>query len=373
MMNIGFDAKRAFYNNTGLGNYSRDTVRILSNHFPDNNYYLYTPKEVNNKRLDYLDRRNIFVKTPKRIIDKSFKSLWRTSSVKRDLIKDKINIFHGLSHELPIGINKTNIKTIVTIHDLIFLRYPQLFNKIDNKIYFQKFYHSCKIADKIIAVSNQTKKDIVDFFKIDPKKIEVVYQGCNKAFKQTQPLHIFNSLLKKYPIPKEYLLYVGSIEERKNLLSLLKCLKNMPNQKLVIVGEGKQYKNKCLNYIKNKQLEKQVYFLKELNLEQLASLYQNAQMLIYPSLFEGFGIPIIESLFCKTPVITSKNGCFSEAGGPSSIYIDPTDTEQMKIAILSILGDQNKREQQIKNGLEYVQKFNDETIAKKLMSTYLNL
>ena len=96
-------------------------------------------------------------------------------------------------------------------------------------------------------------------------------------------------------------------------------------------------------------------------------------MLVYPSLFEGFGIPIIEALFCKIPVITSKNGCFSEAGGPSSIYIEPTNTEQMREAILSILNDEEKRKTQIELGLKHAQKFNDNIIAKKLISIYRDL
>jgi glycosyltransferase involved in cell wall biosynthesis len=372
-MNIGFDAKRAFHNNTGLGNYSRDTIRILSNYFSENNYFLYTPKEITNNRLTFLHQENIHIKTPNRIIDKSLKSLWRTSSVKRDLTKDNIDIFHGLSHELPIGIEKTKIKTVVTIHDLIFLRYPQFFKAIDNKIYYQKFYHSCKVADKIIAVSEQTKKDIIYFFNIDPNKIEVVYQGCNDAFKITQPLSLFDSLKKTYQIPNQYLLYVGSIEERKNLLSVLKCLKDLPNQNLVVIGNGKEYKNKCINYIKNNQLENRVTILSGLSLQELASIYQKAQILIYPSLFEGFGIPIIEALFCRIPVITSKNGCFSEAGGPHTTYVNPTELEEMKKAILTILNDQEKREIQIDLGFKYAQKFSDQIIAKKLMSTYQKL
>ena len=207
-MNIGFDAKRAFYNNTGLGNYSRDTIRILSNYFAENNYFLYTPKAIKNDRLSYLHQENIHVRTPKRIIDKSLRSLWRTSAIKRDLVKDNIELFHGLSHELPIGIEKTNIKTVVTIHDLIFLRYPQFFNAIDNKIYYQKFYHSCNLADKIIAVSEQTKKDIINFFNISPEKIDVVYQGCNEVFKKPQPNGMFDLTRKTYHIPNQYLLYV---------------------------------------------------------------------------------------------------------------------------------------------------------------------
>ena len=174
-MRIGFDAKRAFLNNTGLGNYSRDTIRVLSNFYPDNKYFLYTPKEKGNSRLAFLDNRNnTFVRTPQSLLNKALKSYWRSKSIVSDLFNNKIDIYHGLSHELPLGIEKTNIKTVVTIHDLIFIRYPHLFRTIDRKIYYKKFNSACHRADKIIAVSQQTKQDIIDFFLIPEEKIEVI-------------------------------------------------------------------------------------------------------------------------------------------------------------------------------------------------------
>ncbi|MGY8989839.1 MAG: hypothetical protein ACKVJA_06235, partial [Flavobacteriales bacterium] len=135
-MRIGFDAKRAFYNNTGLGNYSRDAIRILSLFYPDNYYFLYTPKAKKNKRLFFLkNRETTFVRTPFSFVGNLFKKYWRTSDIVKDLQLDEIDIFHGLSQELPLGIEKTNIKCVVTIHDLIFIRYPHLFSFIDRKIY----------------------------------------------------------------------------------------------------------------------------------------------------------------------------------------------------------------------------------------------
>ncbi|MBC8266158.1 MAG: glycosyltransferase family 1 protein, partial [Flavobacteriales bacterium] len=138
-MRIGFDAKRAFLNNTGLGNYSRDTIRILSKFFDKNKYFLYTPKNNNNPRLGFLNNReNAFIRTPQSLLNKALKSYWRSKSIVKDLFTNKIDIYHGLSHELPIGIEKTNIKTVVTIHDLIFIRYPHLFKAIDRRIYLKK-------------------------------------------------------------------------------------------------------------------------------------------------------------------------------------------------------------------------------------------
>ena len=373
-MRIGFDAKRAFLNNTGLGNYSRDTIRILAHFYADNKYFLYTPKEKENSRLSFLnDSVNTFVRTPQSLINKALKSYWRSKSIVRDLFTNKIDIYHGLSHELPLGIEKTNIKTVVTIHDLIFIRYPHLFRLIDRKIYNKKFKSACLRANKIIAVSQQTKQDIIDFFFIPEKKIEVVYQGCNSIFQNEITANKKQEIQIKYNLTKDYLLYVGSIEERKNLLTLLKTLKGLPNQKLIVIGNGKAYKIKCLRFISEHNLSDRVAFLSGLEIEEMAAIYQSAQMLIYPSIFEGFGIPILEALFSKTPVITSKGGCFSEAGGPNTKYINPLSVEQIKTAILEIQNSEALQNTMTEKGFEYAQNFRDDKIASNLMEVYTSL
>jgi glycosyltransferase involved in cell wall biosynthesis len=373
-MRIGFDAKRAFLNDTGLGNYSRDAIRVLSHFYTDNKYFLYTPKEKENSRLDFLDERNnTFVRTPQTLLNKTLKSYWRSKSIVRDLFTNKIDIYHGLSHELPLGIEKTNIKTVVTIHDLIFIRYPHLFRTIDRKIYYKKFKSACQRADKIIAISQQTKKDIIDFFFIAEEKIEVVYQGCNAIFHHPIADNTKQAVQEKYNVPKDYLLSVGSIEERKNLLTILNTLKELPNQKLVVIGNGKAYKIKCLRFISAHNLSNRVLFLSGLNLAEMAAIYQNAQILIYPSIFEGFGIPILEALFSKTPVITSKDGCFSEAGGAFSKYINPLSAEQMKEAILEILNSKELQEKMKSEGLQHAQNFTDHKIADNLSNVYTAL
>ncbi|MEE2953557.1 MAG: glycosyltransferase family 1 protein [Bacteroidota bacterium] len=369
-MRIGFDAKRAFLNNTGLGNYSRDTIRILSKYYTENDYFLYTPRLKGNNRLDFFKKStNTYIKTPN-ILGKIFHAYWRTKGIVKNLLKDKIDIYHGLSHEIPLGLEKTKIKTIVTIHDLIFIRYPELFSKIDKKIYYQKFKSSCQRADLIIAVSKQTKQDIINFFKIESDKIKVVYQGCNTIFHSTVEKE---DVKKKYKLPEKFLLSVGTIEERKNLLTILKTLREIPNQELVIVGSGKKYKNRCIEFIKKYSLNNRVHLLSDLNMKEIAAIYQLAEIMIYPSLFEGFGIPILEALTSKTPVITSKNGCFSEAGGPDSIYINPLSVAEMKKAILLIQNNQEFTSNMIKKGHLYAQDFTDNKIAKELMTSYQSL
>lgn len=371
-MRIGFDAKRAFNNFTGLGNYSRDTIRILSSFYTQNDYFIYTPTATLNQRLKFLKNQSkIKIRSPKKILDKLFSSFWRTKNIINDLKKDKLDIYHGLSHELPIGIENTKIKSVVTIHDLIYLRHPNLFSSIDLKIYDKKFRSACKRANKIIAVSQQTKKDIIDYFLIPEDKIEVVYQGCNEVFKK--PTINKELIRNKLQLFEKYLLHVGSIEERKNLITLLKVLKDLPNKKLIIIGDGTSYKKKCINFIHDNNLSDRTKIFSGLSLNDMASIYQNAEMLIYPSIFEGFGIPILEALYSKIPVITSKDGCFIEAGGPDSIYINPLSKEDIIEAINKIDNNPEIREKMITNGIKYAENFSDQNIANNLMKVYNSL
>lgn len=373
-MKIGFDAKRAFLNTTGLGNYSRDAIRVLSHFFPENKYFLFTPKEHQGNNVSFLNARaNTFTRTPKSFMSVVFKSYWRSKRVVKDLVADKIDLFHGLSHELPLGIEKTDIKTVVSIHDLIFIRYPHLFRAIDRKIYYKKFKSACDRSDKIIAVSNQTKQDIIDFFGIPEEKIVVVYQGCNDVFHHEVSAQIKRDVQKKYNLPEDYILSVGSIEERKNLLTILKTLLELPHQKLVVIGDGKDYKMTCDRFIDTHNLSDRVLFLNGIDSQEMAAVYQNAQMLIYPSIFEGFGIPILEALFSKTPVISSKEGCFVEAGGSYTKYIDPLSVHEMKEAVLDIQHSTDLQNTMISKGFEYAQNFTDRKIATNLFQVYNSL
>ncbi len=373
-MKIGFDAKRAFSNNTGLGNYSRDTFGLLSYYASKNQYFIYTPKIIKNPRLNFIsNKKNIHLCTPKSLVNQIFKIYWRSRGIVKELLNDEINIYHGLSNELPIGIEKTNIKTIVTIHDLIFMRYPKFFKDIDRNVYIKKFKSACQRANKIIAVSKQTKKDIISFFNIPEEKIKVVYQGCNKVFQSKIKKEDKILTISKYKLPKEYLLYVGTIEERKNLLTILKTLKELPDQTLVVIGNGKSYKKKCQKFIIKNKLSERVIFLNNLSTKEIAIIYQSAEIMIYPSIFEGFGIPILEALFSKTPVITSKGGCFLEAGGSYSKYINPLSPSEMKEAIIKIQNSESTKNEMIEKGFEHAKKFTNDKIAKNLIEVYTNL
>lgn len=367
-MNIGFEAKRVFHNTTGLGNYSRDLVRLLSQYYPENNYYLYNPKPAK-QNLFSPNGITVFEKKPSTPFYTKFYNLWRQKGVINDLVNDKITIFHGLSGEIPRGLAAQNIKSIVTIHDLIFVKYPHLYSFFDRKIHFYKFKKAAQEADLVIAISEQTKNDIVEFLKIDPSKIKVIYQGCHAAFKTTFSKEKKADVIKKYDLPEEFILNVGTIETRKNVLLAVKAIKDIDSC-LVIVGKETAYTTEVKNYIRANNIQHKVKFLQGLDINELAMLYQLATIFVYPSLYEGFGIPIIEALYCKTPVITTNDGVFPEAGGPNSLYVAPTNVAQMKEAIEKLLKNKEERTNIAEKGFMFVQQFNDDIIAKKVIETY---
>jgi Glycosyltransferase len=239
-MNIGFDAKRAYHNGTGLGHYSRTLISSLAEYYPGHEYYLFNPKASSKFHLQQL--KNIHEVLPG-FPSSLFPSAWRSSWVKKDLQKFNIDLYHGLSHEIPVGIQKTKIKTVVTIHDLIHERYPEQYNSIDVNIYNKKFRYACEHADKVIAISSQTKQDIIDFYKTPEEKITVCYQSCNPAFSKAISEEEKKRVTQLYDLPEKYFLYVGSIIERKNLLTICKALvvlKDDLNIPLVVIGEWQQ-------------------------------------------------------------------------------------------------------------------------------------
>ncbi|MDR0232456.1 MAG: glycosyltransferase family 4 protein [Dysgonamonadaceae bacterium] len=373
-MKIGFDAKRAIQNNTGLGNYSRYVVEVLSDFFPDNLYVLFAPKKRNNPRLGkILSRKNVLFVFPSRI-SKAFSSLWRIWNIKSDLKKQKIAIFHGLSNELPFGIQKTGIKSVVTIHDLIFLRYPEYYKPIDRFIYRLKFKYACQKADKIIAISECTKRDIISFFRIPEEKIKVVYQGCHPAFEETISSEKKLLISRKYSLPSDFLLYVGSIESRENLLLIAKALQSLDeNIHLVAVGKKTPYQEEVEKFISENGLSNRVHIFNGISFDDLPAFYQLAKIFIYPSFFEGFGIPIIEALSGGIPVIAATGSCLEEAGGPDSLYIDPTDEKELAEKIKLLWNNPKLSLSMSKAGKEYAKRFSEESIANELMKIYSSL
>jgi len=376
-MIIGFDAKRAFHNRTGLGNYSRTLVQGLATFYPEHRYLLFNPRPSREFHLDYDSVREIL---PKGVIDKRLSSLWRSSWVKSDLRREGIDLYHGLSNEIPVGLPSTKIRSVVTIHDLIFERYPQQFKKIDVSIYQKKYRYACQYADRIIAISGQTRDDLVEFYRIDPSRIDVCYQSCDPVFAKKIGDDILDAVSRAYRLPVDFFLSVGSVIERKNLLRICEALVIEPSlPPLVVVGRGGSYLQRVKEFIAENSLQDRVIFLNEerndenfplTSNETLAALYRLSTALVYPSFFEGFGIPVLEALWSETPVITSSTSCLPEAGGPSSLYVDPSDSSGIASAMMRIAGDETLKKKMGEEGLKHAAGFSLEACTNEVMKVY---
>lgn len=382
-MNIGFDAKRAFHNGTGLGHYSRTLIRSLSDYFPEHEYFLFNPKASTTFDLTGPHLHEV---QPAGFVNKLFRSAWRSSWVKNDLKKYKIDLYHGLSHEIPIGIQDTGIRSVVTIHDLIHERHPEQYNPIDVKIYTKKFRYACAHADKVIAISEQTKRDIMQFYGTPENKISVCYQSCNPSFGHVISEEEKQRVKKLYGLPDQFFLYVGSLIERKNLLNICKALFLLRNElqiPLVVIGEGSNYKQQVKDFIKQNELESKVIFLSENETARNAvefrsaavfpAIYQSAIAMIYPSFFEGFGIPVLEALWSRLPVITSNVSCLPEAGGPGALYVDPANAEEIAAGMLKLYNDPAYVADLKTKGWAHAQWFTQQKCAAAVMEVYKNI
>ncbi len=383
-MRIGFDAKRIVRNGTGLGSYARTLINDLSAVAPgDCELRLYAP----DKGKDEL--RNMVVEAPNvQFVYPHFAtgthhpssfsrlrgSLWRTHGMVSQLRQDGVELYHGLSGELPIGIKKAGIKTVVTIHDLIFLRHPEYYKWLDTKLYAWKFRKTVAEADRIIAISECTKRDIMFFGGVKSEKIDLIYQSCGTRFKQRATDDERKLVREKYHLPERYIISVGSIEERKNVLLAVKALWYVPEEvSLVIVGRRTPYTERVEQYAREYNLEHRVRILHSVPYADLPSLYQEAEVCVYPSRYEGFGIPIIEAIQSGLPVVACTGSCLMEAGGNDNIYVDPDDISGMAKGIYQSLKGAEGREERIARSQQYIQRFEGNNVAAQVFNVYKKL
>ena len=370
-MIIGFDAKRIVRNGTGLGSYSRTLVNNLIAQCPeDTELRLYAP----DKGIDALRNQiksgvtwcypSLFSPLLS-LLSPLMKPYWRSHGIVNDLKRDGVEVFHGLSGELPIGLRKAGIKGVVTIHDLIFLRHPEWYNPVDVMFYKWKFHKTLKEATKIIAISECTKRDIMHYGKVEPERIELIYQSFTLPTKPST-LNPHPSILKKLGVDS-YILSVGTVEERKNLGLAVKALDYLPDN-VHLVAVGRQ-----TDYAKSLPKHPRLHLMGQLPIEELTALYDGAEAFVYPSRYEGFGIPIIEAISRGLPVVACTGSCLEEAGGPDSIYVDPDDAQAMANAIKSVLKGAPDREQRIERSKEYIKRFEGNDVAAQVMQLYQNL
>lgn len=371
-LQIAFDGKRAVRNSTGLGNYSRYAIEALSATYPGHDYTVMSPGGSASRLASVLERPNVSLVEPSKAIDRRFGALWRTFDITGQLADMGVDIYHGLSNELPLNIRRIpSLASVVTIHDLIWRRCPKDYKAMDRAIYDYKYRHSAINATRIIAISRCTREDLVNDYGIDPAKIDIVYQGVDATFVPAGEYDRID-IRRRYNLPERYIIGVGTIQARKNQLLTMQALAALDSDiHLVLVGRRTPYTCYIDRYAAAHGLQGRLHILEGIPFADLPALYSAATCAAYPSRYEGFGLPVVEALSCGTPVVAATGSCLEEAGGPGAMYVDPEDPEAMADALARICGDSRWRQSLADSGLRYVRRFNAETFARQTMDSYL--
>lgn len=329
-MKIGYDAKRYFHNKTGLGNYSRDLVNAVIASHSEDQFFLFDTKP----QIEGLAPNTIAVPPGNGIPFLSTSFLWRPYFMRREMAKYMLDVFHGLSNELPFGKYPYGIKKIVTIHDVIFKHYPEHYPAFDRFVYDKKTAHAVKIADRIIATSKTTADDLIQFYDADASKIQVVYQSCGDAHRQQYDNLAITAFRNQHQIPENSFLYLSSFQTRKNHLQLLKAFALYKGTyKLVLAGKPGETLSTCKQFIQDNQLSNKVVILEKLENKDLPLLYRACSAFVYPSMIEGFGIPLIEAAQAGMPIAVNDVNIFRELAPEGSLYFKAGDAQHFALQL----------------------------------------
>ena len=342
-MVIGIDCRRLKKNRTGVGNYIYEIIKRLNNIDDNNEYVLYSNDEI---FIDFKLNNNWKIK-----IDKSrIGTFWLYYKLPQIIYNDNIDVFWGTEHILPKRNKYTrNIKFVVTIHDLaiqIIKNVGSYYNTIIQKLFLKKSIYN---ADKIIAISKSTKKDIIDLYGIDDNKISVIYNSNSNNLKSS--LANMN-IEEKFGIkPKKYFLFLSTIEPRKNIETIIKgfnkfCETNN-DIKLVLTGGIGWKSKKTMKAIEKSLVKDRIILTGFVTASEKETLLNEAIALLFPSIYEGFGLPILEAYSHQLPVITTNVSSIPEVAGPAGIYIsNPYDYEDLchcMFKVLSLKDDEYKK------------------------------
>jgi len=379
-MRIGIDGRELIEKRTGIGTYIYENIKKLNEIDRENEYYIYSNREV---FLDFELHENFHVK----VYNPVKANFWLYYKAPKVLKEDKIDLFWGTQHVLPQRNKYTkDIKFVLTIHDLAMKKIKNIgsfTNTIIQKLFLEK---SCKNADKIIAVSNSTKKDIVEIFNISEDKIDVAHLGVDsKVIEENLSVEEINELNKKYGIEKgNFLFFLSTIEPRKNIITLVKAYdeyrKNNKDKKLKLViagGLGWKYK-KILKTIEQCEYTKDIILTGFISKAEKKYFFENCVSFVFPSLYEGFGIPVLEAMKYGALVLTSNISSLPEVGGNAAIYFnDVYDYKELcsKIEEVVSMTDEQKK-YYIDLGKEQVKNFTWEKSANetlKVMHKVLNI
>jgi len=368
VISVGINALSLGKELVGTGQYTYHLIRGLAKIDQTNNYLLIKNKAVDvgineNRNIQYVD---LF------LYGRFHRILLENTYLPYIIQQNRLDVFHSPIFTLPFYMP---VPCVVTIHDLVIDKFPETIDFKRRLYLWAAIRHSIAKADRIIAVSECTKRDIVKRFNVSETKIDVIHEAAAPGFCQYKTSDSTLRICRQYRIDKPYILYVGTIEPRKNLTALIRAYARLKTSaaikhELVIVGKKSWYYGKLFREISRESIQDDVIFTGYLPRLYLPHFYNAADLFILPSLYEGFGLPILEAMACGTPVIASNVSALPEVAGDAAILIDPYDVEAIAEAMYRVLTDGDLRAELVKRGLERVKQFSWERCARETLRVY---
>jgi glycosyltransferase involved in cell wall biosynthesis len=364
-MRVGIDARLVYYSKAGIGQYIIHLTRALAKlDTPDDIFFLLQSRK---------DQTKI-------IYNSNFqrKSLWTPShhrleqpAIRIETARLGLDLLHSPDFIPPF---KRSYKSVITVHDLAFLLYPQFMTK-EAARYYGQIDHAVRSTDHIIAVSKATKQDIINFLGVPSEKITVIYEGRNPAYHPIDKAEARAICRQNWDLDGDFVFFISTIEPRKNIPTLLKayrCLRDAykRKEKLVLAGSKGWLFEEVDQTIKELGLENDVILIGRVQDADVNYLYNAASMLVFPSFYEGFGLPPLEAMACGTPVIVSKIKVMPEIVGDAALLVDPHDVEDLTVAMNRLLTDESLRQDLIAKGYKRADKFSWEKAARETLDVY---
>ena len=374
-MKLGLELQPCLKNKSGIGIYTYELTKRLQQ---------YKEIELNGHIFNFLNRNDISKDLDGIDIEKNicslfpygiYRRIWHYTPIKYNwLFRDNADIYHFFNFIVPPRIKG---KVITTIHDMTYELYPETMDKRNLKRIKDDIQYSVDRSDKIITVSESSKNDIIKFLNVDESKIEIVYNGVDyNKFNKSYTEEIKLRVRKKYNLPQDYILYMGTLEPRKNIdsiieaFALLKKQEGFDNIKLVIAGKKGWLFESIFDLVNKLNLKDQVVFTDYVDEIDKTIIYNMAELFVFPSLYEGFGIPVLEAMASSVPVITSNSSSLPEVAGDSAVLVEAKDIKGISESMNRILSDSNLRKDMIEKGHVQAKKFTWEASAEKLYNIY---
>ncbi|TDX59260.1 glycosyltransferase family 4 protein [Orenia marismortui] len=372
-MKIGLDIQSTLKNKTGVGWYTQNIIENLADNELEFEGYAFNFLGRNNihKSISTL---NFDVKINKILPYSLYRRIWSYLPIPYNhLVNSQADIFHFFNYILP---PKIRGKVIVTVYDMVYKLFPETMTKKNYRWLEKGLQRSINRADKIITISKSAKKDIMKYLAIDEEKIEIIYPGIDhELYSSELKVGKVKELREKYNIPKNFILYLGTLEPRKNIGRIIDAYAKYQQQakddiSLVLAGKKGWMYQEIFDKVKEHSLEDKVVFTGYVNEIDKPAIYKMSKLFIFPSLYEGFGMPVLEAMASATPVITSNISSLPEVVGDAALLVDPYDISDISSVIKRILEDKKLQLRMIEQGLKQSAKFSWQKSAEKLLTVY---